>query len=567
MIPRVLQKATDPDFWRSVREREEYRSFRDGLLKKWELFADSSFPEITYADYRLFFENGNRSVYEAKYFERRRALNTTALLAMIYPEERRFLSRLEDVIFMICGEYTWCLPAHQPGGDADVTDHVDLLASETAGALAEIYAVLGDRLSPLVSSLLVRSVSARVLDSFSAASFAWETSADNRSVVCAAGVATAFAYLRREALPELLPRLESAVRSFLSGYGDDGFCLEGVGCWNYGFGYYTVYADLIYDLTDGEHDGFSDRKIGAIAAYLQKMFLCGSAGVSFSDRQRSLNSVNVGLNHYLHRKFGDSVQLLDCPKMELAEGCARFALDLRCLLWFDPEIKTADIPKPNETVYVPGAQWFIRKYPHYGFAAKGGHNAEPHNHNDVGSFIFALDRQQIFADLGAGTYTEQYFHPETRYLTMECGSHGHSVPRFGENGQSYGKNFCATDVRAEGNSFSMELAEAYKLPQLRSLRRSFTAEEHLFTLTDVYDADPSLSITERFILLAEPTVRDGRLEVAGLTVRFGEGVKRISVDYTPTEKRSIGLRHTEDVWMVDIQLAKGITRYEMRIEL
>lgn len=565
MKPSVLTKATDPAFWHSVREREEYRPFRDDLLKKWELFAEKTFPEITYAEYCLFFESGNRSVYEVKYFERRRALNTAALLSMIYPEEKQFLARLEDIIFMICGEYTWCLPAHQPSGD--VTDHIDLFASETAGALSEIYAILGHRLSPLISSLLIRSVGKRVLDSFSEGSFGWESATNNWSAVCAAGVALAFAYLRPEAFPAVLPRLESAASAFLSGYGEDGFCLEGVGYWSYGFGYYTVYADLVRDLSDGKCNGFAAPKISAIAAYLQKMFLCGNVSVSFSDGERSLSSVNVGLNHYLHREFPSAVQILDCLPTKLAEGCARFSLDLRALLWFDPDVKTSDIPKPNEVIFAPDAEWFIRKYPHYGFAAKGGHNAEPHNHNDIGSFILALDRQQIFADLGAGTYTKQYFRPETRYLTMECGSHGHSVPRFGENGQSNGRNFAARDVRADGNTFSMELAEAYRLPQLRSLCRVFTAEEHLFTLTDDFDADPNLPITERFLLLAEPTVRDGMLEVAGLTVRFGDGVKRISVDYTPMERQSVGIRRSVDAWTVDVQLAKGTSHFEMRVQL
>ena len=39
--------------------------------------------------------------------------------------------------------------------------------------------------------------------------------------------------------------------------------------------------------------------------------------------------------------------------------------------------------------YAPDAQWFIKRTPFYGFAVKGGCNNEHHNHNDVGSFIFA----------------------------------------------------------------------------------------------------------------------------------------------------------------------------------
>ena len=39
-------------------------------------------------------------------------------------------------------------------------------------------------------------------------------------------------------------------------------------------------------------------------------------------------------------------------------------------------------------IILPDAQWSICRSRHgAGMAAKGGHNGEPHNHNDVGSFF------------------------------------------------------------------------------------------------------------------------------------------------------------------------------------
>ena len=45
-------------------------------------------------------------------------------------------------------------------------------------------------------------------------------------------------------------------------------------------------------------------------------------------------------------------------------------------------------------------------------AAKGGHNGESHNHNDVGSFIVAVDGVPAVADAGRPTYTAQTFGPD-----------------------------------------------------------------------------------------------------------------------------------------------------------
>lgn len=39
-------------------------------------------------------------------------------------------------------------------------------------------------------------------------------------------------------------------------------------------------------------------------------------------------------------------------------------------------------------------------------AAKGGHNAESHNHNDVGGYIVYNDASPVLIDAGSGTYTK-----------------------------------------------------------------------------------------------------------------------------------------------------------------
>ena len=46
------------------------------------------------------------------------------------------------------------------------------------------------------------------------------------------------------------------MKYYLSGFGDDGYCSEGAGYWNYGFGHYLYLAQIIYDYTDGMIDLF-----------------------------------------------------------------------------------------------------------------------------------------------------------------------------------------------------------------------------------------------------------------------------------------------------------------------
>ncbi len=50
-------------------------------------------------------------------------------------------------------------------------------------------------------------------------------------------------------------------------------------------------------------------------------------------------------------------------------------------------------------------------------AAKGGHNAESHNHNDVGNFIVYYNGQPVIIDAGVGAYTAKTFSAE-RYTDL-----------------------------------------------------------------------------------------------------------------------------------------------------
>jgi len=147
----LLGKATDKDFWLSVREKECFKPFLDELLAEWENKAgDNPRLELKYSEYKLFYVTGDRNVYEHQYFARRRGLAAAAMLSLIYPEEEKYLIRAMDEIFAMCNEFTWAVPAHQRNIENISQVHIDLFAAETGVMLAEIYTILEDRLDFLI---------------------------------------------------------------------------------------------------------------------------------------------------------------------------------------------------------------------------------------------------------------------------------------------------------------------------------------------------------------------------------------------------------------------------------
>ena len=182
----LLGKAMDTNFWREVREKDCYATYRAELLALWEKHCENGpITALRYQDFKRFWEDGNRGVYESTYFTRRLALDASALLSLIYPEEERYFIRLMDQIYAICDEYTWCLPAHQRVLEVNNNTKIDLFASETGFALAEIYTMLEDRLEPLIKNRILAEIDRRIFTPYRATEPYdwWETGTNNWTAV------------------------------------------------------------------------------------------------------------------------------------------------------------------------------------------------------------------------------------------------------------------------------------------------------------------------------------------------------------------------------------------------
>ncbi|MBL8992385.1 MAG: heparinase II/III family protein [Spirochaetia bacterium] len=111
------------------------------------------------------------------------------------------------------------------------------------------------------------------------------------------------------------------------------------------------------------------------------------------------------------------------------------------------------------------------------FAAKGGHNAESHNHNDVGSFVLYSDGKPGLIDIGVETYTQKTFSPE-RYSLWAMRSGYHNLPTVNGVEESAGRSFSASNLQYSvskgGTDFSLHLEKAFpEKAGIRSWRRDF----------------------------------------------------------------------------------------------
>jgi hypothetical protein len=550
----LFTEARDGRRWDTMKTSPAFQAMAGEVRHNAARYASLPIKALPYSRFKLFKETGSRKEYEAEYFEHRDRMNTFALMSLL-DGALEYREALEDIIWAICDEYTWCLPAHLPDDPPDIgTDSpliyqsgtglpteqlpqhtLDLFASETAFSLAEITSLLKERLSPPVVRRARQEIFRRVLDPYRnlITPLWWETAPMNWAAVCAGSIGAAALYLLKEAsvLAPLLERVLATLDCYLLGFGTDGASTEGIGYWAYGFGFYVYFAALLQQRTQGKIDLFQREKINKIALFQQKCYLWQNRVVSFSDASSRENYL-PGLTHYLKNIYPE----LEIPdpayRAKLGDVTSRrWANVVRNFIWLEPGHPTGLTPECS--VYLPDAQWLIVKQPHEDdlicFAAKGGHNDEPHNHNDIGSFLLCRGDQEFLADLGRNEYTRQYFREE-RYQYLCAGSQGHSVPvvagAYQKQGLQYAARMVECDTAAETVRFSLDISHAYGVDGLQSLRRQFcfhrtTAE---LRLEDRFEfAAAPVPVLERLVTRIPPQIIDNqrvRLNATGKTLEI-----------------------------------------------
>ena len=543
-----MPEARDPHTWQAAAAAPVLQRMLGDIHAAADRFRGTDIPCYPYRYYRTYDITGSRQEYEVYYFGRRKRLNAFALLSLLEPCEEN-LTELSDIIWAICDESSWCLPAHMEGhsmrivngqpmlnekgmytGTQSQQHHmIDLFGSETGFALAEITTLLYDKLDPFLSYRARSLIFERMLLPYLGLDTdrrGWENGTANWTAVCAGSVGAAALYLVEEPmlLGRIVYRVMSSMETFLQGYGEDGACLEGLSYWNYGFGFFVYFAELLKARTGGAIDllqGDYAEKIRKIAAFQQKCFMHGRKAVSFSDAPCE-NWYVPGLIHYLHRLYPEAVVP---PLASMAtygdDGCHRWASDLRNLVWTDPAWR--ETQAEQDAFYrMDDAQWVLIKHSGMAFACKGGHNDEPHNHNDVGSFMLNVHGDTFLADVGVGMHSRQYFGPE-RYSFFAASSRGHSLPIIDGQYQLAGRDCRATAFTVQrggaADTVAYEIGAAYGDDNIQSIRRSFVVDkaQNRCTLHDDFGfVRAPGTLVERMVTMLPPVAEaTGTVRIAG----------------------------------------------------
>jgi hypothetical protein len=519
---RPFPPAADRAAWDGLLGEPLNQSRKAWVVASAEKQLGQPWPALPATLYMEFARNGNRTNYETPYFARRERL-ATLVLAECFEYRGRFLDEIANGMWAISEEATWCLPAHSARITGDVLqrqdrESVDLFAAETAMTLATARYLLEaelEKLSPALADRVGREVLRRVVNPVATSdefgSSWWLDGRNNWSPWCASNVlgAAMFVLDDQARLASLTYKMMEVADRFIDRYGDDGGCDEGPAYWNEAGGALLTLLELLHARSGGAIDVYDRPKIAAIGAFIVNAHIAGPWFVSFSDadartvphpgkvyrygERTGLPALReLALSTVAAWKAGESAD----PPLVMSGTSRAMTGPLMELFWIPAGARPAGVPLPA-TVWMPNIQMLVaRESPELAgrglfLSARGGHNDESHNHNDVGNIVVFLDGQPGIIDVGRETYTAQTFSGRRYDLWFTRGS-AHNAPVVNGVEQKEGRDFQATGVTfadsGRSQRLSMDLERAYP-PEagLKSLRREIDIQRGAAMTIDMRD--------------------------------------------------------------------------------
>ncbi|MDT0346340.1 heparinase II/III domain-containing protein [Streptomyces litchfieldiae] len=527
--------VTDRAVWDAVDS-----ATRDGLLRLAAAELARPAPAPRASDWARAFRDGVRTAWEDPARELRERVALLTLAAVLTgeradagdpPGAAPHLDAAADGMVALAEASTWCWAPHDaytaargevlPDPDRP---YLDLGAAEVAALLAWADHALGPHLDERVPGLrrrLRREVTARVLDPFrDTRDWPWlglTRPADNWNAWIHSAVLAAALLLVEDAAERagLVRLVVEGLDRFVATLPDDGGIDEGVAYWWLGAGRLLETLDLLAAAGPGVLDARDLPVLAELSRFPHRMHLGGPWYVNAGDAPARLADDRPW--HLLHRwgrRLGDA----RVTAHAVARGAARplavspgEGLGSALAGLADADWRAARAaPAPDAADWLAADVWLPRVQVLVAreragttdgltLAAKAGHNAERHNHLDVGTYWVALDGRPVVVDVGQPTYTAASFGPD-RYTAWPLRSAWHNVPTPGDADQAPGAGHAARAVTADlapgATELRADLAAAYpeglltSWPRTLRLVRAAAGRPAHVLIEDAWTPDP-----------------------------------------------------------------------------
>ncbi len=521
--------------------------YRKLIIQSGEEAIDFEWGIVKATDFLEFERSGNRNIMQHPLSARREALQDL-VLAELFEGNGRFLDQIINGIWALSEQTTWALSAHmylQEAGNGlpDVEEPViDLIVGEISALFSWTHYFLEeefDKIDPLISKRIRYEIQNKVLAIYYERDDFWWMSfggshINNWNPWVNHNILTTMLLMEEdpETKAKFVYKSMRSVDKFINFYEDDGGCDEGPSYWGHAGGAMFEYLELLRNATGSKIDIFDQEIIKNIGSYIYKANVAYPYVINFADA----SSKSGGRPGVVYR-YGESIA--DPVMQSYGAFLAKKAnwdsklpggnLEAQLINLFRiEEITSAKKMEPLiYDFYLPdlqicGARDSEGSRNGFFFAAKGGHNQENHNHNDVGHFILYYNGHPALIDVGVATYTRQTF-SEDRYSLWAMQSQYHNTPTINGMQQAPGMQYKAKDLVFKNSGkevrFQLDISEAY--PQeamvdswIRTIKfkrgNSFSVEED-FSLSK-HSGETTMNL---MTCLVPENISEGKIQLQG----------------------------------------------------
>jgi len=495
------------DFWGGLPE-----NLKNQYVEAAEAYLDYDWPVVKATDFLEIIRSGDRrqEMYGAP---------RSALMAVVMAEQAegqgRFMDQIVNGVWYYSEQTWWGWSAHLPDPDGlpDINKpSIDLGVGEIANILSWTWYLFKDdfdKIHPLISKRLKDEIMYKAIKPYYERNDFWWMGLDggrrvnNWNPWTNHNMLTAILILEDDQ-EQKIKGVQKVIRSldvFINEYPADGGCDEGPSYWGRAGASLYQNLDLLKRATNGKMDVFDDQLVKNMGSYIYKAYIDHPYFINFADadattgsRPQIIYSYGKDIKDPVMQKFG----VFLAQKQDWGKETPGGKIDeqLMQLLLLD-EIKNA--PAANALIrdfYLPdtqvaGARDTEGSNEGFFFAAKGGHNAESHNHNDLGNSVLYYNGKPCLIDIGREKYTAKTFSGR-RYEIWTMQSGYHNVPTINGVEQMQGRNFKATNTNFVADArkavFSTDISKAYKEEAgVKSWVRSYRLDRgKKFNISDRY---------------------------------------------------------------------------------
>lgn len=509
------------------------------LIKRGERYLDYQWQYIPATAYLEYERSGDRGIMQNP-----NNANNTALADLVLAElaegEGRFLDQIINGVFYHCERSSWVLSAHLPAqlSKRSLPDHtdvvIDLGSGELGSFLAWVYYFFNkefDKVDPIISQRLYDELYKQIIHPYRNIDRYWWMAFNLKAgdLVNNWNPWTNFNCLQtialleddKQQLAKDVYRSMQSVDHFINYVNSDGACEEGPSYWGHAAGKLYDYLQLIDYMTAGKISYFDHPLIKDMGEYISRSYVGDNWVVNFADASAKFSAPAALIYRYGKAVGSQEMMQFSAFLFKNKQNTISYGIDFfRSLesIFYNDELKStpAAHQSPELTIYPETQFYYFKNKKGFFFAGKGGHNAESHNHNDIGSFSLWYKNKPLFIDVGVGTYTRQTFGPE-RYSIWTMRSLYHNLPTINGVEQRNGKDYKSSQLKVDGKnkSLSLNIADAYPVDAaIENWTRSYQLKNNGLVIRDKFKLNKALKANEvNFMIQYEPILTPGKITI------------------------------------------------------